>query len=225
MKKRFAIIAIPLILVIAGAAIYLYANRENTYTVKAENWHRKSTFTLCEIEVSEVMNGIFYPQDEEAFLNSVREKENYIGQRNLPVEGVDNNICDLFYFDNGMFALMNWAKGAYQLRSCSTWFWKIDSDGKNGSYRYPSPGDYYPDNSLDAESIECDFNLVFGSFDDCFTTFYSHLQYPEVDVDKENKTIRCRVFSDSRAKTLTDSYVEIDFQQKTVICVLGDDAK
>ena len=189
MKKRWGYLAIPLILVIAGTVIYLYANRKYTYTVKAENWHRKSTFTLCEIEVQEVRNGIFYPQDEETFLNSVRAKENYIGQRNLPVEGVYNNICELFYFDNGIFALMNWATGAYQLRSCSTWFWKIDSNGINGSYWYPSPGDYYPDNSLDAESIECDFDLVFGDFENCFTSFYSYLQYPEVAVDIENKTM------------------------------------
>ncbi|MBQ6660834.1 MAG: hypothetical protein IJM57_05320 [Lachnospiraceae bacterium] len=225
MRKKIILIVIPLILIVAGTAIYLFANRKYTYTVKAANWHRKSTFTLCEVEIADLMNDIFYPQDEQLFLKQIRSKENYVGQKNIPVEGVKDNICDIFYYDNGLFALMNWAPGAYQLRSCSTWFWKIDSDRINSSYWYPSPGDYYPDDSVDAESIKSDFDLVFGEFDSCCESFYLYLQYPEVDIDRDNKIIRCRVYSGPLAKTLTESYVEIDFVNKTVVCTLGDDAK
>ena len=225
MKKRIIFLIIPLTLIAAGTAVYFFAHRKNMYTAEAENWHRKSTFTLCETEVSELQNKIFYPQDETAFLEQIRSKENYVGQKNIPVEGVKDNICDIFYYDNGLFAVMKWASGAYQLRSCSTWFWKIDSDRINSSYWYPSPGDYYPDNSVDAESIKSDFGLVFGDFDHCCESFYSYLQYPEVDIDRDNKTIRCRLYSGPLAKTLDESYVEINFQDKTVICTLGEDAR
>ena len=225
MKKRLLLILCPILVLTAAAGIYFALNRELVADVSAENWDRSGEFLLGSFAAKRVNSSSFIPEDEADFLKQAESSENYIGTYNYPWSGCKDNPCRMYYYNGGIFALMEWNDaGLYELLPCKTNFSSYDNGA--GNYAYPSPGDYYPKWEGRCYTLDNDywsFDFVFGTYEEACEKFYNYLDEEVVSFDSENQIIRCHPYSYDRGEIDTAKWVVIDFVNQTVGFDFGEE--
>lgn len=217
MKKRILLIACPLAVAAIVLGIFLWTNRKITYEVSAGSWDNNGSFVLCTIEVSSKNIDQFIPKDEQGFLKTAEAQVGYLGIRNYYLLGIRDNPCRMFYYNNGIYALMDWNDAVYQLRSCQARFSWFGKQNEVKELVFPAPGEFDGTSTQehDSRAIE-EFELSFGTYEDAVQYFYSHLDDSTVSFDPEQQLIRCVPYDQYAWKMVTDGYIVIDFVNKEV---------
>lgn len=210
--KKIVLVFIPLVLSIIAVGGFLLWKRERTTIIEVENWNKKGEeFFLCDIKVSSCNKGydyvFFVPEDEASFLNEVEQHTGYLGMYNFPHLGIMDNPARYFYFNNGIFAVEKWNAG-YQLNPCMTIYSSMQ-------YQYPAPGDWYPENSIDAEQNWLTFDEFFGTYEEALW-FYGRFDENTVVCDPERQTITVAVYDKRKDEICSDRKIVIDFKEKRV---------
>lgn len=212
MKKKLVFAFTPLLLIVIAVGIFLFWPREKTTVIEIANWNRQGEkFFLCDINVSNYNNRrdfvFFVPEDEDAFLNEIKQHIGYLGMRNFPHLGIVDNPSYYFYFNNGIFAVEKWNAG-YQLNPCMTVYSGID-------YQYPSPGSWDPLSPSQGERDKPTFDEFFGTYEEAMW-FYGRFDEDTVVCDPERQTITVSVYNTRKDEMCADRRIVIDFKEKTV---------
>ncbi len=223
-KKKVVLMLLPLVLVVVGVGLLLFVYRGKTVSISVSNWNGSGEFELCDIETTyyEMVSDScwFIPKDEEAFVEFVTNHEGYLGDGNFPWNGIMDNPSQLLYYNNGIFAVMR-SLADYVLTPCMTYYRTVVDDTIY-YLQYPSPGEWRPERSVDADLNEFSrgFEFVFGTYEEAMTSFYGYFDAETVYGDPENQTITVAVYDIRNEAMCQDRKVVIDFVSKTVYEVM-----
>lgn len=224
MKKRLLLLICPIVLLVAAAGVYFWLNRDLVFDVSAKSWERNGEFFLGTYTVDVIDNSGFVPKNEQEFIQQVESNSAFIGKRNYPYLGISDNECRMFYYNDGIYALMKWNDTVYELLPCKTDFSTYNNEARD--YAYPSPGDFYPKwekNCYTLDNDYWDFDYVFGSFEESCEQFYGYFSEAVVSIDSENQVIRCHPYCYNTEQLDSDKWVVIDFVNKTVGFDFGEE--
>ena len=224
MKKRILLLICPIVLLTVGVGIYFWLNRELVYDVSAQSWQKNGSFYLGTFSAETVNNSSFIPKNSQEFIRQAESSEAFIGSRNYPCLGIADNECRMFYYDDGIYALMFWGDNLYELLACKTNFSAYRAAARN--YAYPSPGEFYPKWEGDCYTPEndyWDFDYVFGTFEEAVEQFYGYFSEAVVSIDTENRIIRCHPYCYNTEQLDSGKWVIIDFTTKTVGFDFGEE--
>lgn len=227
MKKKTVLVLLPLVLVVVGVGVLLFVNRSKTVSIRVHNWNGSSeVFELCNIETTyyetDSVSCFFIPKDEEAFVEFVQNHEGYIGDKNIPWNGIKDNPSQLIYYNNGIFAIMR-SLADYVLVPCMTSYSTV-VDEEIKYFQYPSPGEWRPQNTNEEKmnQFSGSFESVFGTFEDAVSSFYGYFDSDIVNVNSDIQTITVAIYDIKNETICQDRKVVIDFVNKTVYEVVGD---
>lgn len=221
MKKKVIYLSIIIILLVVGTVFLL--KRNNCKKVAIYQFDLQGNkFELCKTYVySESENYIFVPKYESELLQEIVEKKEYVGMRQTSFLAADYKECYIFMNLDAAFALIN-DEGTFSLKLCSTTY-----TVNNGNvYSYISPGNWFPDNSNEADlnqsSFKGEFDDFFGDFQYAVDTFYKYFSEKNVTIDYESQQITSSVFNFYTGERIPDRNILIDFNNKSVREVMVD---
>lgn len=223
LKKRLLFL-LPIIIVIIATIILLDRNKENKIEIFSNVWNNpEEKFVLCEIEVLDKDNSTkwFIPKNQEKFIEEITSKKEYVCNSKFTRQGCFFDNCYFFLFDDSMFAVCPFSEVSYCIYNCVSYY---SSQTDSVRYAYPSPVDWKPDKSWEADEYKYDMSMeqLFGSFDEAVKNFYGFFTENIVNINKENKTISVSVY-DVYSKCMSKNHkVVIDFDKGIVTEVVED---